>query len=42
MAQVYTPPAETVAQPEDTPAIVATGTGKMTSEVVPCAIPSWP
>ena len=42
MAQVWTPPAEIKAQPQDTPEVAATGTGTVTSEVLPSAMPSLP
>ena len=42
MAQVWDLPAETEAQPEDTPAVVATGTGTSAFDVLPSAMPSWP
>ena len=42
MAQVWLMPAETEAQPEETPVVVATSTGTVMVEVLPSAMPRPP
>ena len=42
MAQVCLKPNDTAAQPDATPAVAATGTGTVTSDLLPSAMPSWP
>ena len=42
MAHVWEPPAETAAQPNVAPAVAATGTGMVASDVLPSAMPSRP
>ena len=42
MAHVCILPAETEAQPEDTPAVAATATGTVTIDLLPGAMPRFP